>query len=205
MKRSSVPNSPAVVLGSAGSLQPVWGWLSFFTRLEWYAFFCFTEAIVDCQIRSAAVQLGTANLACSVESIFFTRLDWNAPVAAMSFSKGSCQTRKTLIFLVRNVELQLATRNGYTLLDKCVCKQDAKRRTRMPTKIQCFVGMPIGHPTRKLKTLKKHYKNSMNRSEMLPGRLVHEYSVWGNASKSSTFIIFIVRARSPTDNILYVC
>ena len=86
-----------------------------------------------------------------------------------------------------------------------VCKNDAKRRTRMPTKIRCFVGVPIGHPTRELKKLKKHYKNSMNRSEMLPGRLVHDYSVWGNASKSSTFIIFIVRARSPTDNILYVC
>ena len=124
----------------------------------------------------------------------------------MSFSKGSCQTRKTLIFLVRNVELQLATRNGYTLLDRCVCKKDAKRRTPMPTKIQCFVGMPIKHPTHKFKKLKKknNTKTYSFRCNMLPGGLVHDYCVWDTASKSSTFIIFIVRPRSPNDNILYV-
>ena len=173
MKRLSVPNSPAVALVSAESLWPVRGWLSFFTRLEWYAFFCFTEAIVDCQIRSAAVQLGRANLACSVEYIFFRRLERNVLFAAVPFAKDICQTQKMLIFLVWNVELQLTTRIGYYLLETCVCKNNAKRRTRVPTKIRCFFGMPIGHPTRKCLKRKRHYKNSMNRSEMLPEGLVH--------------------------------
>ena len=40
---------------------------------------------------------------------------------------------------------------------------------------------------------------------MVPERLVHDYCVWGNATKSSTIITSIVRALSPTHVILYVC